>query len=71
VWLRVVAVVSRFAISRDEAVMSRYIRYPRTNRLREAVFSERRGGVSSSLAVIRRRLFADVSLRYFLVRSSY
>jgi hypothetical protein len=34
--------VNRFAPNHDEAVVSRYIRYPYTSRLQEAVFSEKR-----------------------------
>jgi hypothetical protein len=34
--------VNRFAPNRDKAVVSRYIRYLYTSRLREAIFSEKR-----------------------------
>jgi hypothetical protein len=34
--------VNRFASNRDKVVVSRYIRYPYTSRLREAIFSEKR-----------------------------
>lgn len=42
VWSSSIAVVNRSVADRDELVVNQYVTYPRTNRLREAVFGEKR-----------------------------
>jgi hypothetical protein len=76
VWLRAVAVVNRFAPNRDEAVVSRCIRYPHTSRLREAVFGEKRSLVEGRRPSVHSspysRLFiAGFSRAHRSVASSY
>jgi hypothetical protein len=76
VWLRAVAVVNRFAPNRDEAVVSRCIRYPHTSRLREAVFGEKRSLVEGRRPSVHsspysRSFIVGFSRAYRSVASSY
>jgi hypothetical protein len=68
--------MNRFAPNRDEAVVSRYIRYSYTSRLREAIFSEKRSLVEGRRPSVHSspysRLFiVGFSRAYRSVTSSY